>query len=413
MVARTLGYVFVCAALFLVGVVLYRNSQKSEVPIVYTPSQILQATWLNYKDAYVQPGTYRTVDLSRGDVTTSEGQSYTMLRAVWMDDQTTFDGAWNWSKDNIQHSQDHLLSWLWGKLPGTAGSYGVLTAQNGQNSASDADVDTALALVFAYARWQKPQYLGDARALIHDIWNNEVIEVNGTPYLVADDVEKSSSSPWAAVNPSYLNPAAYRIFAQVTTDLPWMKVVDSSYSVISKSSQLPLGAQTSDGLPPDWVALNKQTGALAPLRDQGTDANYGFDALRVPFRLGLDWEWNHDPRAQALLQKFSFLQTQWDESGALATTYAHNGSVVMGSETPAMYGGSIGYFLAADPKSAAAVYDNKLLYLYDPGANAWKQPLSYYDDNWAWFGIGLYNHLLPNLAAQLPPSAYAIGTTTS
>jgi len=70
-----------------------------------------------------------------------------------------------------------------------------------------------------------------------------------------------------------------------------------------------------------------------------------------------------------------------------------------------MYGGTIGYFVIADPEKAQKVYQDKLVYLYNPDTDSWKQMLSYYDDNWAWFGIALYNRLLPNLVASLPPAA--------
>jgi endoglucanase len=71
-----------------------------------------------------------------------------------------------------------------------------------------------------------------------------------------------------------------------------------------------------------------------------------------------------------------------------------------------MYGGTIGYFILSASSTAADIYSRKLAFLYDPGADKWKEPLSYYDDNWAWFGIALYNNLLPNLAAQVPFSSF-------
>src|SRR3989344_1629933 len=37
----------------------------------------------------------------------------------------------------------------------------------------------------------------------------------------------------------------------------------------------------------------------------------------------------------------------------------------------------------------------------------WAMPLSYYADNWTWFGIALYNRQLPNLAAELPATAFS------
>lgn len=405
MASRFLGYILIAAAIVVVAGIFYRNSLKSEVPLVYTPTQLLEATWLNYKTEYVEANTYRTIDTSRNSITTSEGQSYTMLRAVWMGDKTTFDGAWKWTQDNIQHTGDHLFAWEWGET--ASGTYGVLTADNGQNSASDADTDIALALVFAYGRWQDPAYLSAARAIADDIWNDEVVEVQGKPYMSADNVEKTSKSAWAVIDPSYFNPAAYRIFAQIDPSHPWDELVTDSYALLQESMASNLGSSSSVGLPPDWFEINKTTGALQAVPISSDDTNFGYDAMRVPFNLALDYAWFKDPRDVTVLADMSFLQKQWQQNGAIASIYAHDGTAVTANEDAAIYGGVIGYFMLADTADTADVYNRKLLFLYNPGANAWKIPLSYYDDNWAWFGIALYNGLLPNLIENLPASAFS------
>ena len=387
------------------GVVIYTNSGKSNVPLVFTPEQILNSTWLNYKTEYLEPSTSRTLDKQRNNITTSEGESYTMLRAVWLGDKTTFDSSWTWTKDNLQHKTgDKLFAWLFGQQSGS--TYGILTAQGGNTTASDADTDIALSLVFAYSRWQDPQYLGDARSVITDIWNNDVVVVNGTPYMSADNLEKSSTNPNVAINVSYFNPAAYRIFAQVDPAHPWQQLVDSSYALLGRTISSPLDKSKSAGLPPDWIEMNRTSGALgAPTGSTTNTTNFGFDALRVPWRIALDAAWFKDPRANATLQSLSFLGTEWKANGSVAGTYGHDGSVEVSAESPSMYGGTIGYFMKEDPADAASVYQNKLESLYDPGKNGWKDTLSYYDDNWAWFGIALYNDLLPNLTAGLPAGA--------
>ncbi len=405
---RLLGYVLIGAAIVLAGAALYLSNPSSQVALVFTPTQVLGGSWENYKKEYLEPGTGRTIDYSKNNgITTSEGESYTMLRAVWEGDKATFDQSWTWTKDNLKRPNDRLSSWLFGKEPN--GSYGVLTAQGGQNDASDADTDLALSLVFAYARWQDTSYLGDARVIIHDLWANDVITVNGTPYMTADNVEKTSVSPVALIDVSYLAPYAYRIFAQIDPADPWSELVDSSYQIIGASMRSPLDKQRSAGLPPDWVSINKTTGALSALTSSSTlTTNFGFDAMRVPYRLALDYQWYGDPRDQALLSQMSFFTTQWQANGALASTYAHDGSVVNPAEDAAVYGGTIGYFMVADPKDAPAVYTQKLQYLWNPDTDRWKTILPYYEDNWAWFGIGLYNHLLPNLFASLPAQAYQL-----
>ncbi len=399
---RLIGYLLVGAGIILGCAALYFATHR-DVPLVFSPTQLLGATWNQYKTEYIEEGTYRSLDRQRQNITTSEGQSYAMLRAVWMGDKNAFDQSWTWTKDNLKRPNDHLFAWLFGRR--SDGTYGVLTSQGGDTTASDADQDIAMALIFAYARWQDPAYLDAARGIVHDIWELEVVTTSdGTPYLSANNYEKFSQSPTAIVNPSYLSPAAYRIFAQVDPEHPWMRVVDSSYRLLNESVESPLGGEASDGLPPDWIRVHKRTGALsAPGGDLST--NFSYDALRVPWRLALDYQWYGDERAVTTLKKMHRLSEAWHEGGALASSYTHGGSVIAPEEVPAMYGGTLGYFIVADPTLAAQLYETKLQYLFNPGANAWKERLSYYDDNWAWFGIGLYNKLLPNLAASLPQSA--------
>jgi endoglucanase len=404
MTTRVFGYLLLAAALTLTALVLFHNSPKSSTPLLFSPVQMMTTLWTAYKKNYVEQNTFRTVDPGRSGDTTSEGQGYTMLRAVWMGDKQTFDGAWSWTKNNLERSSDHLFAWLFGK--DTNGKFQVLASQGGTTTASDADTDIALALVFAYARWQDPSYLESARGIISDIWANEVVTIDGVPYLVANNIEKTSESPTVLIDPSYFNPAAYRIFAQIDTQDPWMKLVDGSYDLLNRSTSSPLDKKTSVNLPPDWISVNRSTGALEAPVLAGLDTNFGYDALRVPWRITLDWNWSQDPRAKQYLSKLTFLSDQWSQNQELDGVYAHDGTTVGAYESPAMYGGAIGYFVVINPTQAQAIYTNKLAFLYDPDTNSFKETLSYYDDNMVWFGLSLYNNLLPNLTAGLPPSIY-------
>jgi endoglucanase len=390
---KILGAFFIALALIIVLVVAYKNSQKREQTLVYSVNYMLSALWANYKKVYIESSSGRTLDPERGNITTSEGESYTMLRAVWEDDKTTFDTSWQWTETNLKRPNDNLFAWLYGQ--NSDKSYGILTSQGGENTASDADGDIALALVLASSRWQDPTYLAQAKKIISDIWANEVVVIKGVPYLTADNLEKTSGST-ALLDPSYLSPASYKIFAQLDPADNWTGVVNSSYQVLAASSQLPADGKQGVNLPPDWVAIDKTTGQLEFLQNANLDSNYGFDALRVPFRLALDYQWNQDPRDKTLLQSFGFLSSQWENNKMLNGTYGHDGSVVMQAESPAMYGGSLGYFLIVNPSEAKEIYDNKLLDLYSPDIQGWKQQLGYYYSNWAWFGIALYNNQLIN-----------------
>lgn len=396
--AKYFGIGLLAVGAILLLTLAYRNSSRRYVSPLFSPTATLANLWNGYRTDYIEPNTFRTLDRQQDNITTSEGQSYTMLRAVWQDDRATFDGAWQWTKDNLQHSEDALFSWLFGQR--TDGTYGVLTERGGQNAASDADADIALALLFAAARWNEPQYRTEATQIIQSIWEREVLLVGNTPYLAANDIERLSPGPYV-MNPSYCAPYAYRIFAEVDPAHPWLTLVDSCYELLERSMQAPLDAATSVGLPPNWVLLGTDRSILPPRAPQTTD--FGYDAIRTPFRLALDHYWFAEPRVAQLLGRMSYLSRQWQEHTMLAAVYAHDGTPKEQFEVPAVYGGTIGYFRIADPESAEAVFRLKLQSLYNPDTMRWKQPLSYYDANLAWFGIALYYNSLPNLFAEEHP----------
>jgi len=387
------GIVLLVVAFGMLGFVAYKNSAKRKVPIIFSPRTELLALWEQYKKDYLEPGTLRVLDKQKGFITTSEGESYAMLRSVWLDDKATFDASWQWTKDNLQRD-DKLFSWLFGQKPD--GSFGVLDENGGHNSASDADIDIALALIFASSRWNQSDYLGDAHVILDAIWEHEVVEVQGEPYLVANNVEKVAPRTMV-INPSYFAPYAFRIFAEIDNDHPWLKLVDTSYVVLEKSIELPLDKAESANIPPDWVLIDRQTGNLVPPQENNLTTNLSFDALRVPWRITLDWLWFGEPRAKEILQKMDFLTSEWERRSLLYTSYGHDGAPIVENQSAAFYGGTLGYFMVTDPENAKLIHDNKLQILFTPDSNTWKIPLGYYDDNWAWFGIALYNNLLPNL----------------
>jgi endo-1,4-beta-D-glucanase Y len=387
---NTSGIILILIAVVVFGLLWYKNRPGANVPLVYSTRSMYESLWQNYKTNYLEKDTFRTINKQQNNITTSEGQSYTMLRAVEMDDQATFDATYQWTKDNLwRNGEDRLFSWLFGK--DTDGQYRVLKNQGGYNSASDADTDIALALVFAYNRWHRDQYRGDALAIMKDIWDKEVVMINNVPYLTANNVEKLNPDR-VIVNPSYFAPYAYRIFAKMDPYRDWNSLVDSSYNVLNKVTSASLDKKTSAGLPPDWVVIDKTTGNIIASDESNLTTNYSFDAIRVPWRIAVDYNWNKEPRAKAYLDTLSFLTTEWTKKGKLAGTYSHDGQALNNAEIPAVYGTALGYFMVSDPSHAEDVYNKKLKSLYNPDTNRWKKTLSYYDDNWAWFGIGLYNN---------------------
>jgi endo-1,4-beta-D-glucanase Y len=393
------GISLIVLALATFGFVALRNSPGAEV-LVFSDRVMLESLWRQYKADYIEAGTGRAIDRQRNGVTTSEGQSYTMLRAVWMDDRETFDLAWKWTQDNLGRDEDALSSWLFGER--ADGTYGVLDAQGGYNSATDADQDIALALILAYERWGDRAYLDQAREIVGSIWEKDVLVVGNSTFVLANDLEaRSSTRP--IVNPSYLSPYAYRVFAAIDEDPAhdWMGAVDTSYWLLERATDSGFGATSTGALPPDWVVIDRQTGEPDATGIEGLSTDYGFDAMRTPWRVAMDHYWSGDPRARAYLEKLSALGREWREKGMIARVYAHDGAVVDPLETAAAYGGAMGYFAVVEPELARQVYEQKLRFLYNQDTGEWRDELGYYDSNWAWFGLALYADLLPNLGAPI------------
>lgn len=388
-----------------IGSLAWMLAHKEDTTVLFSTSQMLGILWHNYKADFLEASSFRPIDFDRG-ITTSEGVSYSMLRAVWLADRENFDGSWEFAKNNLRRD-DHLFAWLFGERPD--GTYGVLTEQGGDTSATDADSDIALALIFAYARWRDPQYLAAAQVILANLWEKSVIEVNGSYVLLANDREKFIRKDYVLVNPSYLSPYAYRIFAQADPAHPWLDLVDASYDLIERSARESLDAPSSGGLPPDWIEMHRTTGALRAASSTDLTTRYGYDALRIPWRLTLDYLWFNEPRARSALEAFTALESSFD-AGGIPAVFNHDGTAAESRESIAMYGGALGYFMIHHPHKAERVYRETLLSQYNRDTYAWKEPLSYYDDNWAWFGMALYTGALQNLSLAWCPELSVPGS---
>ncbi len=394
---KALGYFFFFLALVLFLFVAYSNSRYSEVVRPFSSYSLLNASWENYKKKFInQDG--RVLDFSQNEITTSEGQSYALLRAVWIDDKQTFDFVWKWTKTILKRPNDNLFGWKWGKLPdGT--TYGFISGD--RNSASDADSDIALALILAGRRWLNDQYLQDARKILNDIWLQETATTDGKRYLIAGNWAQNQNE--IVVNPSYFSPYAWRIFAQVDPGHDWKSLINPAYDLLEQSGQDPLDKGKNVGLPPDWISIERTTGKVKNTGLDNLTSNYSYDAMRVPWRIAVDYFWSKDPRAKNyLLKSFSFLNDQYQTTGKLASGYTHDGQSLGDFEQPVMYSTVLGYFMLADPGRAKKIYNEKIIGLYSNDTNSFKQDLSYYEQNWLWFGAALFNN---KIISYGPPAA--------
>jgi endoglucanase len=274
----------------------------------------------------------RVVRHDQGGDTVSEGQAYAMLLAVAANDRSRFGRVWRWTQDNLQRD-DGLLSYHWdgGRVVD-------------ENSATDADLDAARALLTAARRFHDAVYRRDAVRIGRAVLAQEVVSRNGRLYLVA--------GPWArrppnVVNPSYFAPQTWRELASAMHDGRWTRLVSTARRVVTTFVR--------SGLPPDWATIGANGGLAAsgPPDDAGAAPAYGADAQRLPLR----YAETCDPRdARVAASLWPLLRRSSDEGAALA--YGLDGRVATGgSHALGALAAAASAAAAGDVRSARALVE--------------------------------------------------------
>lgn len=377
------------------GMEIRRVRKVHRLPATANP--MLTNTWQTYKERFIADG--RVLDPKSNNETTSEGQAYAMIQAVYMDDPGTFDRVWAWTKNNLQTRGDGLLSWRWGERPD--GTFGVLDP----NSATDADEDAALALLFASKVWDRPAFQREALAIVADIWDQETATIAGRRTVVAGNWARGDqrADRLAVVNPSYFAPYAYRIFDQVDPDPShdWESLVHSSYDLLARIQNIPeLGGEV--GLVPDWLVLDVESGEFGDAERLVPRANeFSYDASRYSWRMALDWLWFRDGRAEAALRDLAFPRTKYEEEGRLFAAYHMDGSPAADYESLSLYAGVVpSALIAGETATAHRMYAERVLaaYVNAPDGAYWgDDPTNYYNQNMAWFAVAVVDGAMGNL----------------
>ncbi len=357
---------------------------------VWDIDRILQVSWASYARRYISPEG-RVILAERRGESISEAQAYALMRALWAGDAAAFAKVYAWTRGNLcrlESQGDHLLAWHWGRKPD--GSWGVLD----WNSAADADLDYALALWLASRRgWKpppsRPDYGAEARAVARDILNKEVLKLPDGELLLAPGNWHESAPPFL-INPSYFFPPAYRLFSAAGLDERWPALHTAAYPFLERLSQ-GAGEMTGVGLFPDWVRVDA-SGNFAPA--PGRDTAFGWEAVRLPWRVALDRLWFEDERAVRLLGHafLPFFKREWRARGNLAAIYSYEGRPLVDYDSPVIYAGVLAAALAAGDRQFAEEMALKILsfYIENGGEAFFVSRDNYYANNWAWFGLALY-----------------------
>jgi endoglucanase len=283
-----------------------------------TPQAVLNKYYQNWKTNYLVQacGSSTQSRIHTDDAefyTVSEGQGYGMLITVMLGDQTTFNKLYNYVTEHSSHINEDLMA---------AAQDENCDDVDGDDSATDGDLDIAYALLVASKKWGTRQltgpvpnfnYRAEATRVISAI-RASVIFLPGHPleYMTKHGdwvsggkfAKGSRTSDWM-----YSHFRAFSKFSKETnpSDTFWDKVLNKHYSVLAI-----LQAQNpSTGLVSDFVVRQLVNGQYIwqPVNGKWLegvqDGNYHYNACRNPWRIGTDAKLNNDTRAKEAAKKLN------------------------------------------------------------------------------------------------------------
>ena len=369
------GALLATATLIALGSVLLsacsspNSSPPTTSPPTTTTAPVAENLAVAFLNRYVAADG-RVVRYDQGGDSVSEGQAYGLLLAVAAHDAARFASVWTWEKDNLQE-ENGLFAYHW--------SNGAVI---GTGNATDADLDTAWALVLGATAFGQPTYRKEGLAVAAAILANETVVSGGRIELVA--------GPWArtapyAVDVSYFSPEAMATLAAASHDSRWTQLAANSQQLVEELQ----GGASTRYLPPDWALLSA-SGSIAPSNPPsgGAPPSYGLDAERVPVWYAAD----------CTASGRALSANEWPIIGGLEGEGAYQAYSLTGAvQQP--YTNNLGLVAAAASAGAArqSSQGRSLLAQAQGGGNG----TTYYGDAWVALGSVL---LTTDLLSPCPPT---------
>ncbi|HSD09168.1 glycosyl hydrolase family 8, partial [Flavobacterium sp.] len=316
-------------------------------------SQDLKDSYAIWKNNFVETCNNGRSRVKFDDIskTVSEGIGYGMLLSAYMGDKILFDSLWLYYKDNI--NANGVMNW---KINGCLGI-------DGANGATDAELDSAFALIVADYQWGSTgtiNYKNDAKLLIKAI---KTYEVEATTFVLKPGDAFGGSS---LTNPSYFAPAYFRAFGNFTNDSAfWNSVAAKAYTVINNNLTK---NNAVGGLVSDWcTATGDYSSATSNYTNQGK--SYTYDAARTPWRITIDYLWYGTAEAKTYTKKASdFVRVNLGGSSNIKDGYNQNGSLYGQWHNATFVGAFACAAMAGENQSHLDASYNDLKNLNEPGS---------------------------------------------
>ncbi len=260
--------------------------------------------YLKWKKEYLVSGCNSGefyIDYDKGQ-TVSEAHGYGMMIFATMagfdkDAKMYFDGMYKYFRNHPSGINKDLMSWK---------QNSSCINVEGNDSASDGDIDIAFALLLADKQWGSDgsiNYKSEAKKVISAIMQSDI---NSSNYNITygDWVTSSNAKYYNATRSSDFIVDHFRSFDKAFTRSSWIKVVDKCYDIID---EIQTNYSSTTGLMPDFMVNTDGNVKPAPKNhlEGNNDGNYYYNACRFPWRIGTDYLINGDARAKKSLDKLN------------------------------------------------------------------------------------------------------------
>ncbi|MCX6116093.1 MAG: glycosyl hydrolase family 8, partial [Proteobacteria bacterium] len=355
-----------------------RRSHQEALQKRTTELNELHGLWLKYKEKSIING--RVIAHDENGITTSEGQSYAMLRAVWSNDTQGFSEIWNWTKTNLKRPKDHLFSWKWKNH--------IIDA----NTATDADSDIALALILGSRRFKNQTYLDQAKLIISDLKKIDFVTVGR--WNIPHAGNWTHKDRYIKVHIGYLSSYAYREFGQIDPTFDWDRVANDSTALIHW-----LLSDKKIKFLPEYVFLDRKTGDIHIKHPEtNQQADFGYDVFPLFWRLAVDAQWNnqdHSTIGDLLLKPF---KSEMYDKQKIFDRYSIQANQLSHHEADTLYLTLSSLSESIDPLFYKLISDSKLGAIWRR-ANS-DEALPYYVQNWIWFHKALQLGAVENFSSN-------------
>jgi len=334
--------------------------------------------WEFWATRYVQDDGRMLFSSMKPNHSTSEGQSYGMLFALIGNDPARFDRLWQWTRSNMLGADpaSSLPGWLWGQ-----GEDGAWILQDA-NSAADADLWIAYALLEASRLWQRPDYRVEAMQLVRNIESRLVVDLPGFGKMLLPGPEAFALPDhlWR-LNASYLPLPLLRRLAKQVPGGPWQEIAGNTVKLIRASARR--------GYIADWVAYrgtSPQSGLFVTDPVNGDLGSY--DAIRVYLWAGMTPR--TDPGFSQLLDALDGIAVSTASAG-IPPEKVHVESGALSGQSPFGYSAAlIPYFIAKQQPWLAELQQRRVRASVEAALTGNAQPAeqAYYNFMLSLFALG-------------------------